>query len=535
MSPLILFIMANWKDYANAALFNPGALIPGFSDMHGFETGDSYSNNIDMITGAGYNPDNYTGYSGNPYADAVSSGLYDDFAPFWGTAKRGRAMVDAMLELQSQYNLMDYQTGNQMSLMAYQDQLTNPVRQAQLMRAAGVNPDLAGIDGSSVSGGSAAGGTAPKIEEENLPFGDVGQAFSMASTFMGAAGGLFKNIASAAELLSRIPVNESEAGLKHALMTNEQLKSLGIETQNRINEFGLNASLGRLARQIAPYINDGQQLDLSLLGLTDEQMSIFEGYMDIFRDSDIVAAEKSDAVTKIDDNATQRSTNEATRIGNDIAVARAMANPWYDSNREVMISALRPVQNMYFHLQLKDQELQSAIKEFETNYYRLRSPWRKAQAENSADMAVTAEYTANDAYDVWAVRAEEEALVKTLSTQLFRVTNDIEKYKNTLIRDLWSQMTPDNIPQIYSVIHLLSTGEFGERKINYILKTANQGADVLYKTLMSLGYALDVGGGLMTKGLSKSVPKKYNNNPSAVPGNPTYREFFSDPGFSFSF
>lgn len=526
--------MADWKDYANMALFNPGALIPGFSDMHGYETGDTYNNTIDAITGAGYDPENYTGYSDNPYADAVSSGLYDDFAPFWGTAKRGRAMVDAMLELQSQYSLMDYQTGNQMSLMAYQDELTNPVRQAQLMRAAGVNPDLAGIDGSSVSGGSAAGGTAPKIAEENLPFGDVGQAFSMASTFMGAAGGLFKNIASAAELLSRIPVNESEAGLKLAQMTNEQLKSLGIETQNRIAEFGLNSSLGRLARQIAPYIDDGQQLDLSLLGLTDEQMKIFQGYMDVFSSSDIVAAEKSDAVTRMDDNATKRSSNEATRIGNDIAIARATANPWYDTNREIMRQALMPVQNMYFELQKKDLELQKAIKQFEINYYKLRSPWRKAQAENSADMAVTAEYTANDAYDVWSVRAEEEALVKTLSTQLFRITNDIEVFKNTLVRDLWGQMTPDNIPQIYSVIHLLSTGEFGERKINYLLKTANQGADVLYKTLMSLGYALDVGGGLMTKGLSTSIPKKYNNNPSTLPGNPTYQEFFNNPGFFFT-
>ena len=351
---------------------------------------------------------------------------------------------------------------------------------------------------------------------------------------MGAAGGLFKNIASAAELLSRIPVNESEAGLKLAQMTNEQLKSLGLETQNRIAEFGLNASLGRLARQIAPYINDGQQLDLKLLGLTDEQMKIFEGYMDIFRDSDIVAAQKSDAVTKIDDNTTKRSSNEAIRIGNDIAIARATANPWFDSNREIMRQALMPIQQTYFELQKKDLELQKAIKQFEINYYKLRSPWRKAQAENSADMAVTAEYTANDAYDVWSVRAEEEALVKTLSTQLFRITNDIEVFKNNLVRDLWSQMTPDNIPQIYSVIHLLSTGEFGERKINYLLKTANQGADVLYKTLMSLGYAIDVGGGLMTKGLSTSIPKKINNNPSAGFGNPTYPEFFGNDGFTFA-
>ena len=192
-----------------------------------------------------------------------------------------------------------------------------------------------------------------------------------------------------------------------------------------------------------------------------------------------------------------------------------------------MRQALMPIQNTFFELQKKDLELQKAIKQFEINYYKLRSPWRKAQAENSADMAVTAEYTANDAYDVWAVRAEEEALVKTLSTQLFRITNDIEVYRNNLVRDLWAQMTPDNIPEIYSVIHLLSTGEFGERKINYILRTAQQGADALYKTLMGLGYAVDVGGGLITKGASKA----FSGGTTRVPGGLYNEPYNSVPEF----
>ena len=505
--------MASWKDYLNAGLHNPAAATGGLGELYGFETGDSYNNVIDLAMGAGYNTDNFMGYSDNPYADALLSGLYDDFTPNWKTAKRGRAFVDSMLELQTQYGLMDYQNMNQMQLMAYQDSLTNPVRQAQLMRQAGLNPDLAGLSGSTVSGGSAASGSAPKITEESGgALGDIGEVFSLASTFMGGIGGLFNNIASFSELMSRLPLNEANAGLTIAQMTNEQLKSIGLEIKNRIDEFGLYNSLGNLARALSPYINDGQKLNLSLLGLSDDQFKIFQSYMDIFNDSDIVKAERSDAITKIDSNDTLRSTNEATRIANDVAIAQMQSDPLYNTNRSIMIELMRPIKDMYFFLHTEDLQLQKAVNEFMQTYYKLRQPGAMADAENMSDYASSQAIAADLMNDTYSLDAQSRAASDKLTIELNKVLYSIEQKRHKMIKELWDDMSFDNMDKIMPLIQQLTTQDFGERKINYILRTVSQGVEPAAKILSSISYGF--GSGMF----GRKAPRASSPTVSRTPG-----------------
>ena len=507
--------MASWKDYLNAGLHNPAALTGELGEMYGFDLGDSYNNVIDLAMGAGYNNANFMGYSDNPYADALLSGLYDDFTPNWKTAKRGRAFVDSMLELQTQYGLMDYQNMNQMQLMAYQDSLTNPVRQAQLMRQAGINPDLAGLSGSSVSGGSAASGTAPKINSEGgSPLGDIGEVFSLASTFMGGIGGLFNNIASFSELMSRIPVNQAKAGLTVAQMTNEQLKSIGLDIKNRIDEFGLHSSLGSLARTLAPYINSGQTLDLSLLGLPDDQLKVLQSYMDVFKKSDIVEAERSDARTKIDSDTTQRSTNEATRIANEVAIAQMQSDPLYDTNRSVMIELMRPVRDMYYFLHTQDLELQKSVNKFMQTYYRLRRPADMADAENMRDYVTSQVYASDLMNSNPQLDSEARAAADQLSISLNKVLYSIEQKRNSMIMDLWDKMNFDNMDKIMPLIQQLTTQEFGERKINYILRSVSQGVEPAAHMLSSIAWGF--GSGMFGGKQPRSAPAPRTVSPATV-------------------
>ena len=134
------------------------------------------SNFLDAMSLLGFD----VGFSNNPYGNYLrdfanlvankDNSIFDRFAwNFMGNFLPLDDMYQQMLSFDASSAMMDLQVQNQMRLMDYQQELNSPFRQVQLMRQAGLNPDVLGLPSGAgiVSGGSAAMGSSPQFSAPN--------------------------------------------------------------------------------------------------------------------------------------------------------------------------------------------------------------------------------------------------------------------------------------------------------------------------------------------------------------------------------
>ena len=161
--------------------------------------------------------------SGNPYRDAINRGIYDEGANIWDkwTGKLEKQYTAAMVEFDAQ-----------MAMWRKQFDATNaynsPAAQAARMRAAGLNPDLQGIQNAGNSSASPSS-SAPDIgNTDSLDLGSV----------VSAATSIYSSFTSLVSLVSSTVKQSWEIeGIKQSVQNaKETNRALNIENRTRLIE-----------------------------------------------------------------------------------------------------------------------------------------------------------------------------------------------------------------------------------------------------------------------------------------------------------
>ena len=206
--------------------------------------------------------------SGNPYRDALNLGTYDTGANFWD-AWTGK--------LEKQYNAAMVEFDAQMALWRQQFDATNaynsPAAQVARMRAAGLNPELQGVDNAGNSSASPSS-SAPSVG--NTDSLDLGSVVSAATT-------IYSSFTSLVSLVSSTVKQSWEIeGIKQSVENaKETNRALNIENRTRLIEQVVDLSSTYWNEQLYNFFNptsvDGKiaaapTFSFSGYGYTDKEM-----------------------------------------------------------------------------------------------------------------------------------------------------------------------------------------------------------------------------------------------------------------------
>lgn len=158
----------------------------------------------------------------NPYADALRSGDYlnGQNAWDWMTGKLDKQYTKAAIEYEAQMQMWQHQFNAQ---NAY----NSPAAQAARMRAAGLNPDLQGVENSNSN--ASVGGSVPQVgNTDSLDFGSVVSSIASAASMFN---GIVSTVSNA--IKQSWEVESIKSGVK---VTEEAARAANISNRSRMIE-----------------------------------------------------------------------------------------------------------------------------------------------------------------------------------------------------------------------------------------------------------------------------------------------------------
>lgn len=289
----------------------------------------------------------------------------------YASDKKDAAKIDAHNTAAANQQALDVSAREyaaEIQMMNYRDWYDSPEQQAQRMRAAGLNPDLVGLDGVSQSNGTQGNVSAPSpgTPDSSLAF-DYGarrlETFQSIINGIGTCVGLVNTAFSTA------------SSVKNMMSQTDALQLSNIKQFEEL-------VYGGVSSRLADAISIDESLDIESWFADDNN---FAGLFESYSPEDTPRYRQSFA------NVIQNSRKllgQAYGVNKDTAqnqtdFSLVASNPYYDDDVVLQISYTRPVMLGLEKLRLLKQEYESAMVKLKSKYIASINPTAAAEAFNA--------------------------------------------------------------------------------------------------------------------------------------------------------